>query len=139
MDVQADLGAQLLERLTADQRRRIYEEERQRIEDRARRDKTRLLVMLIASYAVGCLLIRFGVFESLLGLYQRRRWTYNPEPEILRTLVEAVIALARPSLAAVCCFWVIVLPLCIPLALWSWFGDLVGFLKGGGKHRQEKR
>lgn len=99
-----DPKTDLLWRLTADQRRQVYEEEKRRIEQAASTfsNKTKTL---IGVYLFGCVLIYFGITESIVEFWQKRQWVNKPGADIVPLLVNAVVELSRPFLAVVSTFW----------------------------------
>jgi len=94
----AESDGLVLWRLTADQRQQIYEEEKRRMEQSApklsRNAKTQISV-----YLLGCVLIYFGIVQSLMNFARTRQWSYRPETDFPLSLFNAVWELARPLAA----------------------------------------
>jgi len=88
----------VLWRLTADQRQQIYEEEKRRIEQ-SPKQLSRNAKTQIAVYLFGCVLIYFGIAQSLLDFTGTRQWLYRPETVLPLSLFNAAWELARPFAA----------------------------------------
>ena len=54
----------------------------------------------IALYVLGCVLIRFGIVDSLVELLAQKQWRYMPETNFLHSLGEAAFQLIRPFFVA---------------------------------------
>ena len=87
-------------RLTAEQRRQIYDEEKRRIEHSSPMlsKPTRIVA---AVYCLGCLLLFCGITNAAIDFWSTHTWKLKPEPEFFESLVEAVVTLIRPFLAVV--------------------------------------
>jgi hypothetical protein len=84
------------------QRRQIYEEEKRSIEQSAPLLSKRTKIMA-GVYLLGCVLIYFGIPQSVIDFCGTRQWKYQPETDIFRSLVNAAAELARPFIAVVIC------------------------------------
>jgi hypothetical protein len=85
--------------LTADQRQQIYEEEKSRLEQFAPKLSKNAKVQ-IAVYIFGCVLVYFGIAQSLLEFATTGQWSYSkPETNLFMTLFNAVWILAGPLAA----------------------------------------
>ena len=125
---QDDTGPVALWRLTAEQRQKIYEEEKRRIEDAAP-VFSRKTKVIAAVYFLGCLLLYFGIPQAVGDFGSIRSWKLAPEPELFYSLFEAARTLIRPFIA----FWfvgmILVIPVGFVLLLGGWGIDTVGSLK----------
>jgi hypothetical protein len=45
-----------------------------------------------------------------MDFYLTRQWTYQPETDIFRSLVNAALELTRPFIAVVTCGWAVAIP-----------------------------
>jgi hypothetical protein len=115
-------------RLTSDQRHQIYEEEKRRIEQSAPM-LSKQTKIVAGVYLLGCVLIYFGIPRSGMDFYLTRQWTYQPETDIFRSLVNAALELTRPFIAVVICGWAVAIPPLLVWGLWSYGEDIVRFFR----------
>lgn len=123
----------LLWRLTAEQRREIYEQEKRRIE-RTSPTISNQTKILLAIYILGCILMYFGIPQSFIDFCGTRRWTYQPEKDVFLSIFKGAVEIIRPFLAVVICFWVVFIPVGI---VWVLGGDLLKYLKRLINYRNE--
>jgi hypothetical protein len=122
------LTSDCLWRLTPDQRQQIYEEEKRRIKESGPVLSTRTKV-LCGVYLFGCLLLYFGVPQLFIEFYGTHQWIYEPETDILASLVNAAVELIRPFLAVVICGWAVAIPVGVIWGFLLWGNDLLQFLR----------
>jgi Trk-type K+ transport system membrane component len=84
MSLQDDADTVALWRLTAEQRRQIYEEEKSRIE-KASPEFSKRTKIIAAIYLLGCLLLYFGISTAVMEFWSTRTWTLKPESQIFLT------------------------------------------------------
>jgi hypothetical protein len=112
-------------RLTAEQRRQIYEEEKRRIAETSPMF-SKMTKIIVAIYVLGCLLLYSGVTQAVVGFWCTHTWKLQPEPDFFWSLLGAAVSLTRPFLAVVGTFWAVAIP---PLILWGFWVDIVRFVK----------
>ena len=101
------------------QRRRIYEEEKRSIELEQERSAplfSKRTKIVAGVYLLGCVLIYFGIPQSIIELCGTGQWKYQPETEFFGVLVGSAVQLIRPFLAV----WVIAIPVVFVWGLWVW-------------------
>jgi hypothetical protein len=125
---QDDADTTNLWRLTAEQRRQIYEEEKRRIEHTTPTFSKRTWI-IAAVYLLGCLLLFFGITNAVMDFWSTHTWNLKPESDFFESLIEAAVTLIRPFLAVVLTFWAVVIPPAIVWGLWLWGADIPRFLK----------
>lgn len=96
--------------LTAEQRRRIYEEEKHLIEQSAPYISKRK-ASIIVIYCLGCLIIYSGILQALINLMGNGRWVYHREVGFFYELFNAAFFLSKPLIG----FIVFALPVAILL------------------------
>jgi hypothetical protein len=74
-------------------------------------------------------LLYFGVPRSFADFYATHRWTYEPETDILTSLVNAAVELIRPFLAVLVCGWAIAIPVGIVVGCFAYAHDLIEWLR----------
>jgi len=77
----------------------------------------------------GCLLLYFGVPQSLIDFCGTHRWAYQPETDILASLFNAAVELVRPFLAVLICGWAVAIPVGVVWGFLLWGNDLLEFLR----------
>ena len=118
------------EKRTIKQRRRIYEEEKRSIELSAPAVMFSKRTKIVAGvYLLGCVLIYFGIPQSVLDFCGTRQWKYQPETDIFRSLGNAALELIRPFIAVVVCGWAVAIPPLLVWGLWSYGEDIVRFFR----------
>ncbi len=118
----------LLWRLTADQRRQIYEDEKRRIEQSAPLFSRRTKILAV-TYLVGCVLQYFGIPWSLIEFYRTRQWRYQPDPDFVKSLGEATVQLIMPFLTVYAFVAMVALPVGLVFGVICWISDLLRWLK----------
>jgi hypothetical protein len=107
----------ILFQLTAEQRKYIYDEEKRRIKQSTPILSKQAKVYIIF-YFLGCVLLYFGIAQSLIEFIGTGKWRFQPETSIFNTLLNSIIELIRPFLAVLFITW----PILIIYGLWAW-GD----------------
>ena len=116
MSLQEDTEKVALWSLTTEQRRQVYEEEKNRIEMASPLFSKRTKI-IVAVYLLGCLLLYFGVSTAAIEFWSTRTWKLQPEPEFFDSLLEAAVTLIRPPLAVVVTFWAVAIPFGVAFGL----------------------
>ena len=101
------------------QRRRIYEEEKRLIDSFVERSAPVLSTrtkIVAGVYLLGCVLIYFGIPQSMIKLCGTGQWKYQPETEFFVVLFNSAVQLIRPFIAV----WVIAIPVVFVWGLWVW-------------------
>lgn len=112
-------------RLTADQRRQIYNEEKERIEQTAPlfSQKTKLRIAL---YILGCVIIYSGIDNTIVDLlFDTGHWHFKTEN--LESLGSAAIELIRPLLVGYITVYVIYMPIMM-VSQFVFKFDLTGYM-----------
>ncbi len=125
---QDDTDATALERLTAEQRQQIFEQEKRRSEQAAPAFSMKTKVTA-AVYVLGCLLTYFGIPSAAIEFWSTHTWKLKLEPDLFASLGEAAITLIRPFLAVILTFWVVGFPIIIAFGMWHLGADFLSFLK----------
>lgn len=100
-----------LRALSREQRLRIYEEEKSRIQKSIRIPKWAW--WLLGIYAVGCALMFFGISGAVCGFLSTREWSLEPEANLSSNLLNAAVVLVGPLLSA----WLCVLFVAVPVGM----------------------
>lgn len=111
-----DTDTAALWRLTVEQRRQIYEEEKRRIAETTPTfsKKTKIIA---AVYLLGCLLLYFGITNAVMEFWNNSVWKLEPESDFFESLVEAAVTLIRPFLAVLIASWFVAIPVAIVYGL----------------------
>lgn len=107
----------ILQLLTDEQRKYIYQIEKHRIEESPTIIPKKLWLYII-SYFIGCLLIYFGIGGSLFEYFASGHWVYSPESDYFGTLLNSAIELIRPFIAVIFLSWPLLLIYGLGYALW---------------------
>lgn len=110
--------------LTPEQKKYIYNEEKHRIEQSSPFLSKRAK-FYIAFYFLGCVLIYFGIAQSLIEFWGTGKLEYKPETNIFESLLNSAIELIRPFLAVFFLTW----PFLIIYGLWVWGSDLFEYMR----------
>ncbi len=110
--------------LTTEQKKYIYDEEKRRIEQSAP-ILSKQTKAYIVFYLLGCVLLYFGIAQSFIEFIGTGKWKYQPETNIFETLLNSIIELIRPFLAALFVTW----PILIIYGLWAWGDEILKSLK----------
>lgn len=94
---------------------------------------------VIGIYILGCLLLYFGIPNAVIEFFSTHTWNLKPERDLVPSLVDAAVTLARPFLAVVLTFWAVAIPPAIVLGIWCWGTDIARFCKRLSNREQKGR
>lgn len=125
----------IIYRLSPEQRRRVYEQEKSCLEKSSPLISKRTW-FLIATYVVGCALLYFGISSAMLDFVVTGEWVLKPESHLHHDLINAAVELVRPLLAAWMCLLIVAIPTALVFGVvegsWAttkWLAGLLGIRK----------
>jgi hypothetical protein len=118
----------VIHRLTPKQKQRVYEIEKKRLEETGPLLSAKQKV-LIGVYIFGCTMMYFGIPQATIHFASSQEWKYQPESDILWSLLGAGIELLRPFLAVVICGWILIIVSIIPWLLYILGFNVFGVIK----------